>query len=125
MLLPKARQDKLTVRELPDETLIYDHLAAKAHCLRQTAALVWKHCDGRTTVAELAGLLQRELGVPVAGLMRSAVLLVVVLAGCSNTRNETTKTEQDTRPLHTHRTFSENGLMQSENGMVQNIPEAK
>jgi hypothetical protein len=64
MLLPKARQDKLTVRELPDETLIYDHAAAKAHCLNQTAGLVWKHCDGQMTVAELAVMLQRELSAP-------------------------------------------------------------
>jgi hypothetical protein len=64
MLLPRARQDKLTVRQLPDETLIYDHTAAKAHCLNQTAALVWHSCDGRTTVAELAVMLHRELGIP-------------------------------------------------------------
>jgi len=63
MLLPKARRDKLTVRQLPDETLVYDHVAAKAHCLNQTASLVWKHCDGQTTIAELAVMLQRELGV--------------------------------------------------------------
>jgi len=66
MLLPKARQDKLTVRQLPDETLVYDHLTNKAHCLNHTAGLVWKHCDGKTTVRELAGLLQRELGIPSA-----------------------------------------------------------
>jgi len=38
MVLPKARQDKLIVRELPNETLLYDHVSAKAHCLNQTAA---------------------------------------------------------------------------------------
>ena len=54
MLLPKARQDKLIVRELPNETLLYDHVSAKAHCLNQTAGLVRKHCDGQTTVGELA-----------------------------------------------------------------------
>jgi len=64
MFLPKARQDKLTVRQLADETLVFDHLTSKAHCLNLTAGLVWKHCDGKTTVRQLAGLLQRELGVP-------------------------------------------------------------
>jgi hypothetical protein len=55
MRLPKARTHKLTIRELPDETLVYDHLTAKAHCLNHTAGLVWKHCDGKTTGRELAG----------------------------------------------------------------------
>jgi Stigma-specific protein, Stig1/Coenzyme PQQ synthesis protein D (PqqD) len=63
MRLPKARRTQLTIRELPDETLIYDHATNKAHCLNRTAALVWHSCDGKMTVRELAGLLQRELGV--------------------------------------------------------------
>src|SRR5207247_1758770 len=29
-----------------------------------TAALVWRHCDGKSGVADLAALLQRELNVP-------------------------------------------------------------
>jgi hypothetical protein len=66
MLLPQARTAKLTIRELPDETLVYDHDRSKAHCLNRTAGLVWKHCDGQTTVRELAVMLQRELGVPAA-----------------------------------------------------------
>jgi hypothetical protein len=63
---PHARTHKLTVRELPDETLIFDHLANKAHCLNRTAALVWKHCNGRTNIRQLAAMLQRELGAPAA-----------------------------------------------------------
>lgn len=61
---PLARKDKLTVRELPDETLVYDLERHKAHCLNRTSALVWKHCDGQTGVAELAQMLQRELRIP-------------------------------------------------------------
>src|SRR5262249_43067604 len=33
----------------------------KAHCLNQTAALVWKHCDGQTSIAELVRILEQEL----------------------------------------------------------------
>ncbi len=44
--LPVARHKNLIVKELPDETLIYDLDSDKAHCLNQTAALVWKNCDG-------------------------------------------------------------------------------
>ncbi len=61
---PKARQEKLTVRDLPDETLVFDHARNKAHCLNRTVALVWRHCDGKTSVAELAWMLNAELGIP-------------------------------------------------------------
>lgn len=55
--VPKARTEKLIIKNLPDETLIYDLESDKAHCLNSTAALVWKNCDGRATVAEVAHLL--------------------------------------------------------------------
>jgi hypothetical protein len=64
MLLPVARQENLVVRELPGETLVYDLKQNKAHCLNHSAAVVWRHCDGQTTLTELAAALRRELGVP-------------------------------------------------------------
>ena len=63
-LMPRARRDKLVVEKLPDETLVYDLKRYKAHCLNRTSALVWRRCDGRTTVAEVAVLLERELRIP-------------------------------------------------------------
>ena len=63
-LMPRARQDELVVEELPDETLVYDLKRHKAHCLNRTSALVWQHCDGRTTVAEVAALLEGQLATP-------------------------------------------------------------
>jgi hypothetical protein len=63
-MLPHAREDKLVVRELPDEVLVYDLYRHQAHCLNRTAALVWRHCDGHTTVAEMALLLEKELECP-------------------------------------------------------------
>ncbi|HMF55158.1 MAG TPA: PqqD family peptide modification chaperone [Pyrinomonadaceae bacterium] len=62
---PFARKDGLVVRELPDEVLVYDLERDKAHCLNQTAAMVWKHCDGQTSVPEMAQLLQKELNAQV------------------------------------------------------------
>ena len=64
-LLPRARKDKLIVRELPDEVLVYDLRRDKAHCLNKASAFVWKYCDGKTGVAEMAGLLEREFATPV------------------------------------------------------------
>ena len=59
--LPRARTDNLVIRELDDETLVYDMDRDEAHCLNQTAALVWKQCDGRTTATQAARALQKEL----------------------------------------------------------------
>jgi|SRR6266404_2263473 len=56
----KARRDDLVVQEMPDELLVYDLRSHKAHCLNETAAFVWNHCDGLITVAEMAALLEQE-----------------------------------------------------------------
>ena len=63
-LMPRARQDALVVEELQDETLVYDLERHKACCLNRTAALVWLHCDGQTSVAEVAALLEEQLATP-------------------------------------------------------------
>jgi len=60
-----ARQKDLVVQELPDEVMVYDLKRHKAHCLNKTAALVWHHCDGETTVTEMASLLASEVGSPI------------------------------------------------------------
>ena len=59
-MLPRRREKDLLVRPLSDETLVYDLTRDKAHCLNPTAAAVWQHCDGRTSVPELAAMLRRE-----------------------------------------------------------------
>jgi hypothetical protein len=64
-LLPCSRTDNLVIRELDDETLVYSTERHEAHCLNQTVALVWKHCDGKTTATQAAGSLQRHLEVAV------------------------------------------------------------
>jgi len=56
---PLARKEGLVVHELPDEVLVYDTETDRAHCLNQTAAFVWKRCDGRKSASEIA----RELSV--------------------------------------------------------------
>ena len=59
--LPHAREDGLVVKVLSDEVLVYDLERHQAHCLNQAAALVWQHCDGRTTVSAVAAILGKEL----------------------------------------------------------------
>jgi len=51
---PVARKSGLVVQEMPDEVLVYDLNSNKAHCLNDTAAKVWRACDGNTSVAEIA-----------------------------------------------------------------------
>lgn len=58
--VPVARKQGLVVQEMPEEVLIYDLDANKAHCLNQTAAFVWKSCDGRNSVETIAELLEKE-----------------------------------------------------------------
>jgi len=64
-VLPKARTEKLIIKELPDETLVYDLETDKAHCLNQTAALIWKSCDGNQGVDEIGESVERQLGLKV------------------------------------------------------------
>jgi hypothetical protein len=62
---PRARTEDIVVQTLPDELLVYDLKRHEAHCLNPPAALVWKHCDGQTTAAQLAQILQQAMRVPV------------------------------------------------------------
>jgi len=58
---PVARTKGLILRELPDELVIYDTARHQAHCLNASAALVFKHSDGKTSVAQLVKQLRREV----------------------------------------------------------------
>ena len=62
---PKARKDQLIIKELPDETLVYDLADDKAHCLNSTAAQVWKNCDGKNSVTDISTSLAKETGVAI------------------------------------------------------------
>jgi len=63
-MLPEARQDKLLVQEVADELVVYDQDRHQVHRLNRTTGLVWRHCDGQTSIADLAALLQSELNLP-------------------------------------------------------------
>lgn len=59
---PLARSTELAVVTLKEETVVYDLRTDKAHCLNQTAALVWKNCDGTNATGDIARMLETELG---------------------------------------------------------------
>jgi hypothetical protein len=60
---PLARQTGLIIEDLPDEVLVYDSDRDSALCLNRTAASVWKRCDGKTTPARLARLIEKEFRI--------------------------------------------------------------
>lgn len=62
---PVARTESLIVKEVDGETLVYDLTTDKAHCLNDTAARVWKNCDGRKTVSEISAALSAEANTDV------------------------------------------------------------
>ena len=57
---PVARTASLIVKEVDGEILVYDLETDKAHCLNDTAARVWKNCDGRKSVSEIREVLSAE-----------------------------------------------------------------
>lgn len=59
---PVARQDGLVIQEMPEEILVFDLKTNKAHCLNQTAALVWKSCDGKNSIPNIAQILELQSG---------------------------------------------------------------
>jgi hypothetical protein len=59
--LPVARDEGLLVENVGDETVIYDDKTKEAHCLSPLAAVVFAHCNGRTSVERLATLAAERL----------------------------------------------------------------
>lgn len=54
--LPRARKDGLLEETVGEELLLYDRDSHTAHCLSPIAADVWRHCDGKRDITELAEL---------------------------------------------------------------------
>src|ERR1700677_606221 len=57
---PKAKTERLIVKVIDDETLVYDVSRHTANCLNEFAAKVWRQCDGETSVADIADALGED-----------------------------------------------------------------
>lgn len=57
--------DRVTLQEVETETLLYDERTHKAWCLNRSSACIWRLCDGRNTIHEMAAQASAELGSPV------------------------------------------------------------
>jgi hypothetical protein len=60
--IPHARSEGLVITDLDDEILVYDKERDQAHCLNQTAALVWKYSNGKRSLRDIAHLMEKQLG---------------------------------------------------------------
>jgi endosialidase-like protein/coenzyme PQQ synthesis protein D (PqqD) len=58
---PLARTHGLLCEIVGDETVVFDRKSQKAYRLNPSATIIWRHCDGKTSVEELARILEREL----------------------------------------------------------------
>ncbi len=59
---PQVRQKGLVIQEMPNEVLVYDLDTNKAHCLNDSAAVVWRSCDGTNSVADIVRSFERSSG---------------------------------------------------------------
>lgn len=57
---PKARLENIIVQEVETETLICDLTENRVFCLNSTAGEVWKLCDGKTNIWQIADKLSRR-----------------------------------------------------------------
>lgn len=65
MTCPVRRSD-LLYREVDKEIVVLDRHSEKIHQLNESAAHIWKHCDGRHSPTEIARSLTKEYGIPVS-----------------------------------------------------------
>ncbi len=51
---PKARSKNLLTEEVAGELLVFDVNNNRAHCLNESAAAIWRHCNGSRSVTSIA-----------------------------------------------------------------------
>ncbi len=61
---PLARTEGLSVEELDGDVRIHDDGSDVSCVLNDTAAIVWRSCDGKRTLKDLVGVVSVELGTP-------------------------------------------------------------
>jgi hypothetical protein len=58
--------NRLILKEVDTETLLYDERSHKAWCLNRSSACIWHLCNGRNTVQQIATQASAQLGSPVS-----------------------------------------------------------
>lgn len=71
-----VRVANVTVVELDGESVVYDRQSGVLHHLNAGATLVFRECDGASTIAQLAAVIAEAVGEPVGRIepeVRSAI----------------------------------------------------
>ena len=58
-MFPKALRDRFYSEDLACETVVFDSVTRQTRSLNATAAFVWRHSDGGTSLEELGRLVSR------------------------------------------------------------------
>ncbi len=58
------RTAELTTEKIAEETIVYDERTHQAHCLNRAAGFIWTHCDGQTSLEEIADRMPAALRLP-------------------------------------------------------------
>ena len=61
---PLARTEGLTIEEVEDEVRVYGETSDVGCVLNETAAIVWRSCDGKRTLKDLVAVVSEQLGTP-------------------------------------------------------------
>ena len=56
---PRARQNDLVIQDAANELVVYDKKTDKAYVLNPSAAAVWRACNGKRSVQEIADYLNQ------------------------------------------------------------------
>jgi hypothetical protein len=61
---PLARTEDLTIEEVDGELRVYGDTPGVGCVLNETAAIVWRSCDGKRTLKDLVALVSEKTGTP-------------------------------------------------------------
>jgi hypothetical protein len=61
---PKARRTDIIAKEFDGECLLLDEQTLRVHELNATAASVWRHAEGKRSIADLATAMATDTGLP-------------------------------------------------------------
>lgn len=65
-----ARRPTVKVKHVGEELLVLDEENGQIHQLNRTASFIWKQCDGKTSVEEIARRMERVFHVDPADAAR-------------------------------------------------------
>lgn len=80
-IVPAARVDDLVITETGDELVVYDKERHHIHHLNHTSAVVWRLCDGRRSIDDVANDGSIELGAAIDEEVVRAALTYLADAG--------------------------------------------